>query len=233
MGAHRFMPNSKVLKAAEERRQARLSHAQRVYRSYSGQVNSLIHQLAGPSQADHDRAYRLLTGMSGLIIPQLIEALHDHTLDDSAVDEVVALLGDTGDESARQAVNEHFIKVQDDPERSCTAMLSLAKLGDSEILSLVRQQLDADHPEKICTAITALKYIGELEDISRLRAIHHTSAVYGEYTRSIRKGVVDAILAILDEAGAHTTARSLDQIRSSFADQGLWKELSAYTDYSF
>jgi hypothetical protein len=226
------MPNSKVLQAAEERRQARISHAQRVYKSYSGQVNTLIHQLAGASPADHDRAFRLLIGMSSMIIPQLIEALHDPALDDSAVDEVVSLLGDTGDENARKAVKEHFIKVQGDPDRACAAMLSLAKLGDSEILSVVRQQLDSDHPEKICDAITALKYLGELEDISRLRAIHRTSVAFGDYTRSIRKGAVDAILAILDEAGAHTAARFLDQIRSSFADQALWKELSVYTEYS-
>jgi hypothetical protein len=227
------MPNSKVLKAAEERRQARISHAQRVYRSYSGQVRMLIHQLAGPSPADHDRAFRLLTGMNSMIIPQLIKALHDPALDDPAVDEVVLLLGDTGDENARQALKDHFIKVQGDPERSCTAMLSLAKLGDPEVLSLVRQHLDADHPEKICDAITALKYLGELEDINRLRAIHRISATYGDYTRSIRKGIVDAILAILDEAGVHTAVRFLDQIRNSFADQALWKELSAYTEYSF
>lgn len=226
------MPNSKVLKAAEERRQARISHAQRVYKSYAGQVKSLIHQLAGPSQADHDRAFRLLTGMSSLIVPQLIEALNDPALNQTAVDEVVKLLGDTGDERARQAVREYFFKVQGDPECSCEAMLSLAKLGDPEILSLVRQQLNADHPEKIFRAITALKYLGELEDVSRLRAIHRTSAVYGDYARNIRKEVVDSILAILDEAGSHMAARSLDQIRSSFADQALWKEISAYTRYS-
>jgi HEAT repeat protein len=226
------MANTKVLLAADERRQARVSHAKRVHGSYAGQVEFLIHQLAGPSQADRDRAGRLLTQMSCLIVPQLIEALNDPGLDDHAIDEIAAFLGDTGDESARQPLWDYYKTVKDDPDRSRLAILSLAKLGDPEILSFVRQELDTDHPEKVSSAITALKYLGELEDVSRLRAIHRTCLVFGESARGIRKEVVNAILAILDEAGEHTAARTMDQIRSSFADQALWKEISAYTKYS-
>ena len=227
------MPNTKVILAAEERRFARAAHAQRVYDGYAVQVEVLIHQLAGPSRGDHDRSLRLLRQMSFLIVPELSACLTDPTLDKAAVDEVVSLLGDTGSSSASQALWEHFKEVSNEPERASITALSLAKLGDPLILPYLRQELDTGVPEQVNNAVLGLIFVGELEDFSRLRAIHRTCLDYGDYAIVIRKSAVKAILAILEEEGGHTSDRLLDQIRSSFADRALWKDISAYTEFAY
>jgi hypothetical protein len=227
------MPNIKILQAAAERRQARFAHAQRVYDSYAEHVPDIIRDLNGPSQADHQRAIRLLTQMSFLIVPQLIQALQDPTLVEEAVDEVVHLLGEAGDRSASGWLWEHLQRVQTDPRRSTLTALSLARLGDDRVLPVVKKGLDYDSPECILNALAALRCVGQIEDVTRLRAIHRASSNYGDRSREVRKGALNAILAILDEVGGHTSDRVLEGIRSNFADRALWKDISAYTEYSY
>ena len=83
------MPNTKVLKAAKERRNSRAAHAKRVYDGYADQVNLLTHTLNGSSQADQVRAKRLLAQMSFLIVPELLDALQDTSLEPHTIDQVV------------------------------------------------------------------------------------------------------------------------------------------------
>lgn len=227
------MPNSKVIIAAEERRQARAAHAQRVYNGYAVQVKQLTHQLAGPSRGDHDRALRLLNQMSFLIVPDLLNAIVDPALDKDAVDEVVSLLGDAGDCNACQALWQHFHAVSHEPERASQVALSLAKLGDPLVLPYLREGLESGAPEQVMNAIQGMRFVGELEDFNRLRVIHRTCLDYGDDARDIRKYAVNAILAILEEAGSHTSDRLLDQIRNNFADRALWKDISAFTEFSY
>lgn len=226
------MPNVKVLQAVQERHQAREAHAQRVYTGYADQVPKLIHALAGVSQADHRRALRVLTQMSFLIVPQLIDALANPALDAQAQDEVVAVLGLAGDRSACEAILRHFDAVRGNPQRASLVALSLARLGEPCILPFLRAELDSDQFERVLNAVSALRSLGELEDITRLRAVHRTSSRFDEGAREIRKAVVSAILAILDEVGGHSAERFLDQIRNSFADRALWKEISDFSGYT-
>ncbi|MFQ6059652.1 MAG: hypothetical protein ACE5MB_12315, partial [Anaerolineae bacterium] len=96
------MPNLKVMKATAEMRQQMHPTAERLYRQYRDQVPQLIRQLGGPTQEEHDRAFDLLSQMGEMVASELLDALADPTLDDIAADEVVSLLGVTGDERARE-----------------------------------------------------------------------------------------------------------------------------------
>lgn len=227
------MPNIKVLKAAKERRRSQAAHSKRVYGGYADQVNQLIYNLNGSSPADQERALRLLTQMSFLIVPELLTALQDPALDTATIDQIVLLLGETSDENAREPLWEYYLEVCEEPNRASLAALSLAHLGEPRVLNFLRGELDCDDPERILNAVKALRYLGELEDVNRLRAIHRTSSNQGECTREIRKETVNSILAILDEVGGHSADRILEQIRGSFADRALWKDISAYTAYSY
>ena len=87
------MPNLKILKVNAERRREMRPAAERLYRQHQDQVPRLIRQLAGPTQAEHDRAFELLTQMGEMVASELLDALADPTLDVIAADEVVSLLG--------------------------------------------------------------------------------------------------------------------------------------------
>jgi hypothetical protein len=227
------MPNNKVLMAARERLQAQAAHAQRVYDGYSDQVNEIIRALDGTSRADQERAVRVLRQMSFLIVPELLAALQNPALNTTIINKVVSLLGDSCDDRAREPLWEYFQQVQGETEQASLIALSLARLGDERVLPFLRDELDCGSPERVINAVSGLCFMGELEDINRLRAIHRCSFGSGGNTRKVRNGAVNAILAILDENGGHSANRTLDQIRNSFADRALWKEISAYTEYSY
>jgi HEAT repeat protein len=221
------MPNAKVLQAAAQRRFARTSLAERVYKGYADQVPELIQQLTGPSKFDHNRAYNLIFQMNLLIVPELVEALHDPSLPEKVVDDVIALLGTTGDERVRTPLWEFFEANKDRPERASRAVRSLACLGDERVLPYARANLENGCSEQVLDLVFALVYLGKLEDIPRLRAIHRKFLGSEKTCLEIRRGAASAILAILGEDSSHMNNRVMEQIRNSFADNILWKDIQA------
>jgi hypothetical protein len=221
------MPNTKVLQAAAQRRFARTSLAERVFNGYADQVPELIQHLAGTSRFDPNRAYNLIFQMNLLIVPELVSALQDPTLPEKVVDDVVALLGTTGDERARTPLWEFFEANKDRPERASRAARSLACLGDERVLSFVRSHLESGCSEQVLDLVHALVYLGKLEDIPRLRAIHRRFLGSEKTCLKIRRGAACAILAILGEDSSNTNNRVMEQIRNSFADYILWKDIQA------
>ena len=223
------MPNLKIMEAAAERRRQMRPEAERLYRQYRDQVPRLICQLAGPTQAEHDRAFDLLSQMGEMVASELLDALADPTLDDIAADEVVSLLGVTGDERAREPLWEFFQAHQGDLERASAAALSLGTLGDDRVLPFLRQTLGADDEELISNAIAAMVNVGTMEDVPQLRRIHRQHLTNWE----IRYGIANAILTIVGETDQHTFNRTLDGIQASFADRYLWDDIWTILDHEF
>jgi hypothetical protein len=223
------MPNRKVMEAAAERRREMHSQAKRAYREYGALAHNLIRQLAGPAQADHDRAFDRLSQMGELVASELLEALADPALDPIAADEVVSLLGTTGDERAREPIWRFLQENLDDPERLYTAALSLAGLGDDRILPYLREGLDSDDEETVANSVAGMIMVGQSRDISRLREVfrHHRTS------REIRFGVANAVLTILGETDQRTFNRTLDEIRTSFTDRDLWDDIWAILEDEF
>ncbi len=223
------MPNRKVMKAAAEQRRQMRPQAERAYRKYGAQARNLIRQLAGPTQADHDEAFDRLSRMGEFASPALLEALDDPTLDLIAADEVVSLLGNTGDEQAREPVWQFLQANLDGPERVSTAALSLAGLGDDRALPYLRKDLDADDEELVANAVAGMIMLGQPEDVPRLRQVHRHHRV----NREICSGVANAVLTILGETDQHTFNRMLDEIRTSFVDRHLWADIWANLESEF
>ena len=222
------MPNLKILKVNAERRREMRPAAERLYRQHQDQVPRLIRQLAGPTQAEHDRAFELLTQMGEMVASELLDALADPTLDDIAADEVVSLLGLTGDERAREPLWQ-FFQAQDDLERASTAALSLSGLGDDRVLPFLRRTLDSDDEELVSNAVAALITVGTMEDIPRLRKIHRQHSTNWE----IRYGIANVILTIMGETDQRTFNRTLDDIQARFADRHLWDDIWTILDSEF
>ncbi|MGA9352034.1 MAG: HEAT repeat domain-containing protein [Anaerolineae bacterium] len=223
------MPNLKVMKAAAERCRQMRPKAERLYRQYQDQVPRLIRQLAGPTQAEHDQAFELLSQMSQMIVSELLNALGDLRLDVITTDEVVSLLGVTGDERAREPLWEFFQAHQDDLERASTAALSLGTLGDDRVLPFLCQTLDADDEELVSNAVAAMITVGTMEDIPRLREIHRKHLTNWE----IRFGIANVILTVVGETDQRTFNRTLDDIQASFADRRLWDDIWAILEREF
>ncbi|HEY66841.1 MAG TPA: hypothetical protein G4N97_01035 [Thermoflexia bacterium] len=223
------MPNRKVMEAAAERRRKMRPSAERAYRKYGARVSELIRQLGGPTQAEHDRAFELLSRMGEFAAPALLEALTDPTLAPVAADEIVSLLGGTGDERAREAVWQFLQANLDDPERVSTATLSLAGLGDDRALPYLRRGLDAEGEELVANAVVGMIMLGQPEDIPHLRQVHRRHRA----NREIRFGIANAVLTILGETDQRTFNRTLDEIRTSFADRDLWADIWAILESQF
>ena len=223
------MPNLKILKATAELRRQMRPAAERLYRQYRHQVPRLIRQLAGPTQEEHDRAFDLLSQMGEMAASELLDALLDPTLDDFAADEVVSLLGLTGDERAREPLWNFFQAHQDDLERASTAALSLSGLGDDRVLPFLRQTLDSDDEDLVSNAVAAMVTVGTMEDIPHLRRVHRRYLTNWE----IRFGIANAILTIVGEADQRTFNRTLDDIQARFADRHLWDNIWAILDSEF
>jgi HEAT repeat protein len=223
------MPNPKILKASAERRRRMRPTAVRLYSQYRDRVPRLIRQLAEPTQEEHDRAFDLLSQMGEMIASELLDALADPTLDDIAADEVVSLLGVTGDERACEPLWQFFQAHQDDLERVSAAALSLASLGDDRVLPFLRQTLEADDEELVSNAVAAMITVGTMEDLPRLREIHRQHLT----NREIRYGIANAILTIVGETDQRTFNRTLDNIHASFADRYLWDDIWAILDEQF
>jgi HEAT repeat protein len=223
------MPNSRIMRAAAERREQMRPAAERLYRQYRDQVPDLIRQLAGPTQAHHDHAFELLGQMGETVASELLDALADPTLDEVAADEVVSLLGLTGDERAREPLWQFFQAHQDDLERASAAALSLSGLGDDRVLPFLRQTLDADDKEIVSNAVAGLLTVGTMKDIPRLQELHRQHLTDGE----IRFGIANAILTIVGEADERTFNRTLDGIHAHFADRYLWDDIWAILDEQF
>lgn len=223
------MPNLKILKASAERRLQMRPTAERLYGQYRDHVPRLIRQLAGPTQAEHDQAFDLLSQMGEMVASGLLDALADPTLDDIAADEVVSLLGVTGDERACEPLWDFFQTHQDDLERASTAALSLSSLGDDRVLPFLRQTLNADDEELVSNAVAALITVGTMADIPRLREIHRKHLANWE----IRFGIANAILTIVGETDQRAFNRTLDDIQASFADRRLWDDIWAILDAQF
>ena len=222
------MPNLKILKISAGRRRQMRPAAERLYRQYRDQVPQLIRQLAGPTQAEHDRAFELLTQMGEMVASELLDALADPTLDDIAADEVVSLLGLTGDVRAREPLWQ-FFQAQDDLERASTAALSLSGLGDDRVLPFLRRTLDSDDEELVSNAVAALITVGTMEDIPLLRKIHRQHSTNWE----IRYGIANVILTIMGETDQRTFNRTLDDIQARFADRHLWDDIWTILDSEF
>jgi HEAT repeat protein len=217
------------MEAASERRRKMRSQAERVYQKYGARVHELICQLTGPTQQDHDRAFDRLARMGEFAAPALIEALADPALEPFVADEVISLLGNTGDEHAREPVWQFLQAHRDDPERASTAALSLAGLGDERALPYLREELNSDDEEIISNAVVGLIMTGELADISCLREVHRRHRA----NREIRSGIANVVLTILGETDRHTFNRALDEIRTSFADRALWADIWTILDSEF
>lgn len=215
------MPNRKVMEAAAERRRKMRSKAKRTYRKHQAQVHKLIRQLAGPTQEEHDWAFDLLASMGEFVTSELLEALADPALEHIATDEVVSLLGNTGDERAREPVWQFLQANLDNPERVSTAALSLAGLGDDRALPYLREGLDAEDEEYVANAAAGMIIVGQLEDIPRLRQVHRRHRA----NREIRFGIANAVLTILGETDQRTFNRTLDEIHTSFANRDLWTDI--------
>lgn len=215
------MPNRKVMEAAAGRRRKMRPQAERAYRKYGVQARQLIRQLGGPTQEGHDRAFERLARMGEFVASELLEALTDPTLDPIAADEVVALLGTAGDEGAREPVWQFLQANLDNPERVSTAALSLAGLGDDRALPYLRAGLDGDDEELVANSVASMIMLGQPEDIPHLRQVHRRHRA----NREIRLGVANAILTILGETDQRTLNRTLDEIRTSFADRDLWADI--------
>ncbi len=223
------MVNRKVMKAAAERHRKMRPQAKRAYREYGAQAHELIRQLAGPTQAEHDRAFDQLARMGEFVASELLEALADPTLDPVATDEVVSLLGGTGDERAREPVWQFLQANQDDPERVSTTALSLAGLGDDRALPYLREGLDSDDEEQVANGVAGMITLGQLEDVPRLSQMyrHHRA------NREICFGIANAVLTILGETDQRTFNRAMDEIRTSFADRDLWADIWAILESEF
>jgi len=217
------------MKAAAERHRQMRPQAEQLYHQYRDRVPQLIRQLGGPTQAEHDQAFELLSQMGEMVVSELLDALADPTLDDIAADEVVSLLGVTGDERAREPLWEFFQAHQDDLERASAAALSLGTLGDDRVLPFLRQTLDADDEELVSNAVAAMITVGTMEDIPRLREIHRKHLTNWE----IRFGIANVILTIVGETDQRTFNRTLDDIKASFADRRLWDDIWATLEREF
>jgi len=217
------------MKAAAERHRQMRPQAEQLYHQYRDRVPQLIRQLGGPTQAGHDQAFDLLSQMGEMVASELLDALADPTLDDIAADEVVSLLGVTGDERAREPLWEFFQAHQDDLERASAAALSLGTLGDDRVLPFLRQTLDADDEELVSNAVAAMITVGTMEDIPRLREIHRKHLTNWE----IRFGIANVILTIVGETDQRTFNRTLDDIKASFADRRLWDDIWATLEREF
>ncbi len=223
------MPNSGIMRAAAERRQQMHPTAERLYRQHREQVPQLIRQLVGSTQEEHDQAFDLLEQMGEMVASELLDALANLALDDAAADEVVSLLGLTGDERAHEPLWTFFQDHQDDLERASTIVLSLSGLGDDRVLPFLRQALDADDEEIVSNAVAAMIAVGTLEDVPRLREIHRRHLTDDE----IRFGIANAVLTIVGEADQRTFNRTLDDIQARFADRHLWDDIWAILDAQF
>jgi HEAT repeat protein len=221
------MTNSRAIRAIEERHRARAVHAQRVYQSYAEDVPELIQQLNNSSSADHRRAYKLLKQMDFLIVPDLVAALTDPRMKETALEEIIAILGDAGNRLSIEPLWEYFQRVQRDPLRASCAALSLAQLGDTRVLAYARQYLENNSPLVVSRGVRCLYYLGELEDVGRLRSIYRCSQDYEEQSSQIRNGTVKAILAILEDVDKQSAEQIREQIRESYSDQALWRDISA------
>ena len=223
------MPNRKVMQAATERRRRGRRLAVREYRRHKAEVPQLIQQLGGPTQAAHDRAFRLLAGMSDAVTDELLRALADPELDPIAVDEVISLLGTAGDPRAIEPVWAFFQAHRNDPERASTAAICLAGLGDDRVLPYLREALRTGEPDSVSNAAAAMIMLGQLEDIPLLRVVHRQFKADME----IRAGIANAILAILGETDEAALERELDDIQGSLADRDLWDDIWALLERSF
>jgi len=224
------MANLKVMEAAAERRRASRSRAKRAYRKHRAQAPKLIRQLAGPTQEEHDWAFDLLSTMGERVASELLEALADPTLDPIAADEVVSLLGVTGDERAREPIWEFIQANLGDAERLYTAVLSLAGLGDDRALPYLREGLEESEDEEIvANSVAGMSMLGQPEDVKNLREVHRRHRA----NREIRLGVANAVLSILGETDERTFGRTLDEIHASFADRDLWEDIWGILDSQF
>lgn len=223
------MPNRKVMEAAAERRREMRPRAERAYREHGSRARELIRQLASPTQADHDQARDLLREMGELVTPELLDGLADPTLEPLATDEVISLLGLTGDERAREPIWQFLQDNQDNQERLHTAALSLAGLGDDRALTYLRDGLDSDDEEMVANSAAGMIIVGELEDVKRLREVHRRH----RGNREIRTVIADAVLTILGETDQRTFERTMDEIRTSFTDRRLWADIWAILDSRF
>ena len=223
------MPNRKVLDAAEASRRRGRRLALREYHRYQKEVPTLIRQLGGPTQAAHDRAFRLLSKMIGADTDELLAALADPTLDPDAADEVVSLLGRAGDARAVEPIWAFFQANQPDPERASTAALSLSFLGDERVLPYLRESLKTGDNERVANAATAMIAVGQMADIPSLRVVHRQFKADTE----IRVAVANAILSILGETDATTLQREMDDIQSSLSDSDLWSDIWELMEQSF
>jgi HEAT repeat protein len=223
------MPNLKVLDAAQANRRRGRHLALREYHRYQKEVPTLIRQLGGPTQAAHDRAFRLLSKMIGAATDELLAALADPRLHPDAADEVISLLGRAGDARAIEPIWAFFQANRADPERTSTAALSLSFLGDERVLPFLRESLKTGDNERVANAATAMIAVGKMEDIPLLRIVHRQFKADTE----IRGAVANAILSILGETDKATLQRELDDIQSSLADSDLWSDIWALMEQSF
>jgi HEAT repeat protein len=223
------MPNRKVLEAAAASRRRGRRLAAREYLRYKAEVPELIRQLGGPTQAAHDRAFRLLAKMADAVTDELLETLADPTFDPDAAHEVVSLLGRTGDPRAIEPIWAFFQANRHDIDRASTAALSLSFLGDERVLPFLRESLWTGDNERVANAAAAMIAVGQMQDLPMLRTVHRQFKADTE----IRLGVANAVLSILGETDQAIMEQELDDIQGSIADHDLWDDIWALLEQSF
>jgi hypothetical protein len=162
-----IVPNHKVMDAAAERR--RRGHHRAVRDAYArrhkAEVSALIRQLGGPTRAPHDRAFRLLADMADAVTEELLEALADPTLDPIASDEVVSLLGTTGDDRVLPYLRESLRTGDPDSvSNAAAAMIMLGQLEDIPLLRVVHRQFKADTEIRAGIANAILAILAETDE---------------------------------------------------------------------
>ncbi len=216
-------------KITEEHYQRIRRQAERAHRKYGHQIPELIARLAGPTQEEHDRAFERLSRMAPMIVSELLAALEAPDLDPLAEEEIVAMLGITGSDDARQAVWRFLQQNQDDPNRVSMAALSLAGLGDDRGRPYLLQGLESPDEEIVANSVAGLILLGQLEDVYILRQIHRQHRT----NREIRYGVANAVLSILGETSQSIFNKTLDEIRTNFSDRDLWADIWAILESRF
>ena len=91
------------------------------------------------------------------------------------------------------------------------------------------QVLDSDDDELVANGVAGMIMLGQMEDVPRLRQVHRRHRA----NREIRFGVANAVLTILGEADQRVFNRTLEDIRTSFADRDLWADIWTILENEF
>jgi HEAT repeat protein len=199
-----------------ERRRKEHREAMRVHRRYGARAADLIRHLGGRKV---ERAYQRLGQMGKLVLPELVAALADDAVSETARLRVAALLSDIDDVRARQALWGFFDANCENPQVASQVAALLAWQGDKRVLPYLRRETGGawDDERVALFTVFALEAIGEPEDVDVLLEIHRRHA----HDDAMRYVTAQAILLILEESDQETFDRALAEMHHL----RLWKEI--------